>query len=230
MYVSTLHSSFMPFVNPFCLSIANGDIDWLLGGCWGIGTLRFSLDLVTFFKYSVNQYMSVFYENTKIKIKYKVNCKCLTWNLQDSCPSWSASCQDCCLSSGILPSVCCRTWWFPSSRLCCTPIPDNLVSSLPSAAPIPDSRDVHCWRSASFHPGWDATSATSRCYRSPNSRVTTPARRCTLTDSDCAASSPTRSLRCSLKEKIPILTLARLSVLLLFNYFAPIYNLIIPRS
>lgn len=44
IYVSTLHSSFTPFVNPFCLSIANGDIDWLLDGCW-VGTLRFSLDL-----------------------------------------------------------------------------------------------------------------------------------------------------------------------------------------
>lgn len=27
MYVSTLHSSFMPLANPFCRSIANGDIE-----------------------------------------------------------------------------------------------------------------------------------------------------------------------------------------------------------
>lgn len=54
IYVSTLHSSFTPFVNPFCLSIANGDIDWLLGGCWDVGTLRFSLDL-QFFKYLPNR-------------------------------------------------------------------------------------------------------------------------------------------------------------------------------
>jgi len=53
IYVSTLHSSFTPFVNPFCLSIANGDIEWLLGGCWSVGILRFSLDL-QFFRYLSN--------------------------------------------------------------------------------------------------------------------------------------------------------------------------------
>lgn len=66
MYVSTLHSSFTPFVNPFCLSIANGDIDWFLGGCWGVGTLRFSLDL-QFFRHLSNRESRVYFITGRCK-------------------------------------------------------------------------------------------------------------------------------------------------------------------
>lgn len=106
IYVSTLHSSFMPLVNPFCRSIANGDIEWLLGVWYCDGTLRFSLDL----QFSVTvvqawQY-SDYTDSTDQDNYMEKKCdqtiawnkdKRLTWNLQDSCLSWSISRRDCCL-------------------------------------------------------------------------------------------------------------------------------------